>query len=119
MAGILLGVNETIQAMGKAHIIAISGFNTTLLSGVLIRIFGRSLGKRRGAVASALGIAAYTALVGGGAAVVRAALSKLALLVLAVIVVLNLLPTRKSFSAAGASQSSEAKAQPVMCSGSF
>jgi hypothetical protein len=45
--------------------------------------------------------------------------SKIALLSLAAIVVLNLLPIRRSFSAAGASRSSEAKAQPVMCSGSF
>ena len=82
LAGILLGVDEAIpprvaeafQATGTAHIIAISGFNMTIISGLLAGLFGRALGKRKGAVGAALGIAAYTALVGAGASVVRAAI---------------------------------------------
>ncbi len=82
LAGILLGVDTGLSARleqafvdtGTAHIIAISGFNIAIVAGVLIWIFSRLLGPRRGAIAAILGIAFYTLLVGGGASVVRAAL---------------------------------------------
>lgn len=85
LAGILLGVEtgipqpvaEAFKATGTSHIIAISGFNITLLSGLMVAFFGRLLGKRRRVLAgllSAAGIAGYTLLVGADAAVVRAAL---------------------------------------------
>jgi competence protein ComEC len=82
MAGILLGIesgidDEVRQAFndtGTTHIIAISGFNLTVLAGLVISLFGRWLGMRRGAVAAVFAILLYTLLVGADAAVVRAAI---------------------------------------------
>ncbi len=81
LAGILLGVESGIppevrQAFndsGTSHIIAISGFNLTLIASFVIALFGRWLGARRGALAAGLAIGLYTLLVGAEAAVVRAA----------------------------------------------
>jgi competence protein ComEC len=85
MAGILLGVEtgipepvqQAFQATGTTHIIAISGFNITILAGLFSTLFVKLLGKRRRFLAAGLSIAAiglYTILVGAEAAVVRAAL---------------------------------------------
>lgn len=82
IAGILLGVESGIPAeverafqnSGTAHIIAISGFNIALLSGLFTALFSRLLGRWRGALVALGTIAAYTLLVGAGASVVRAAL---------------------------------------------
>jgi competence protein ComEC len=82
LAGILLGVEtgipESVQQAfkdtGTSHIIAISGFNITILAGLLATLFGRLLNPRQGAIAALLGIALYTILVGTDAAVVRAAI---------------------------------------------
>jgi competence protein ComEC len=82
LAGILLGVdtgltNELQQAFkdtGTAHIIAISGFNISIIAGLFFAFFSRFLGPRRGTIVAVLGIAFYTILVGAEAAVVRAAL---------------------------------------------
>ncbi|MBM3143831.1 MAG: DUF4131 domain-containing protein [Chloroflexi bacterium] len=81
-AGVLLGietgipapVKEAFKNTGTSHVIAISGFNITIIAGLFASFFGRVLNPRRGAVAAALGIALYTALVGADAAVVRAAI---------------------------------------------
>jgi len=82
LAGILLGVdtgltNELQQAFkdtGTAHIIAISGFNISIIAGLFVTFFSKFLGPRRGAILAIIGIAFYTLLVGADAAVVRAAL---------------------------------------------
>lgn len=92
LAGILLGVEtwlpapleEDFQETGTAHVIAISGFNMTILAGLFVSLFsrlpalatGRSLAyqRRLGALAALLGLAAYTLLVGANPAVIRAAL---------------------------------------------
>src|SRR5215216_6642213 len=82
MAGILLGVdtgltNKLQQAFkntGTAHIIAISGFNISIIAGLFVTFFSRFLGPRRGAIVAILGIMFYTLLVGADASVVRAAL---------------------------------------------
>jgi competence protein ComEC len=85
MAGILLGVEtgipepvkQAFQATGTSHIIAISGFNITILAGLFSTLFVRLLGKRRRFLAAGLSVTAiglYTILVGAEAAVVRAAL---------------------------------------------
>jgi len=92
LAGILLGadtwlpgpVQEAFQETGVAHVIAISGFNMTIVAGLFVSLFsrlpalvtGRSLAiqRRLGAGAAVLGLAAYTVLVGAGPAVTRAAL---------------------------------------------
>jgi competence protein ComEC len=80
-AGILLGVESGIpedvelafQETGTTHIIAISGFNITIVSGLFAVLFGRVLGPRRGAVAALVGISIYTLMVGADPPVVRAA----------------------------------------------
>lgn len=82
LAGILLGVESSIpedvyqafRQTGTAHIIVISGFNITILAGLFSIIFGKLLGRWRGALVSTLVITLYTILVGAEAAVVRAAL---------------------------------------------
>ena len=82
LAGILLGVDTGLPAelqqaykdTGTAHIIAISGFNITIIAALFVALFSRLLGPRRGALAAVVGIALYTFLVGAEAAVVRAAL---------------------------------------------
>ncbi|MBN2502972.1 MAG: ComEC/Rec2 family competence protein [Anaerolineales bacterium] len=82
MAGILLGVESGIPEnvrgafndTGTSHVIAISGFNITIIAGIFMTFFSRWLGRWRGAVVAVIGIAIYTFLVGADAAVVRAAL---------------------------------------------
>ncbi|MGH2605428.1 MAG: ComEC/Rec2 family competence protein, partial [Anaerolineales bacterium] len=85
LTGILLGDESRIPesmrrdfaATGTSHIVAISGFNLTLLTGALVSVTGRWLGARRGALASAAAIVAYTALVGAAPPVSRAAVTAL------------------------------------------
>lgn len=82
LAGILLGVDtgisrelqQAFKNTGTAHIIAISGFNISIIAGLFVTFFSRFLGERRGAALAIMGIAVYTILVGGDAAVVRAAI---------------------------------------------
>ena len=82
MAGILLGVDtgltqelqQAFKNTGTAHIIAISGFNISIIAGLFVTFFSRFLGPRRGTLVAVIGIIFYTALVGGDAAVVRAAI---------------------------------------------
>jgi competence protein ComEC len=81
LAGILLGVDtgltqqlqQAFKNTGTAHIIAISGFNISIIAGLFVIFFSKFLGPRRGAVLAVLGIVFYTVLVGADAAVVRAA----------------------------------------------
>jgi competence protein ComEC len=81
LAGILLGVDtglsrelqQAFKNTGTAHIIAISGFNISIIAGIFVTYFSRFLGERRGAFLAFIAIALYTILVGGDAAVVRAA----------------------------------------------
>jgi competence protein ComEC len=81
LAGILLGVDtgltrelqQAFKDTGTAHIIAISGFNISIIAGIFVTYFSRFLGERRGAVLAVSAIILYTILVGGDAAVVRAA----------------------------------------------
>ncbi|MCJ7716390.1 MAG: ComEC/Rec2 family competence protein, partial [Anaerolineales bacterium] len=81
LAGILLGietgipdqVQQAFRDTGTSHIIAISGFNITIVAGLFSRFFSRLLNPRQGAVAAVIGIGFYTLLVGADAAVVRAA----------------------------------------------
>jgi competence protein ComEC len=82
LAGILLGVEggipkpvmDAFKTTGTAHVIAISGFNITIIAGLFATLFGRVLGRRWGAVAALVGISIYTIFVGAMAAVVRAAI---------------------------------------------
>src|SRR5258708_2862805 len=82
LAGILLGdasglpdsIQQAFKNTGTAHIIAISGFNISIVAGIFVTFFSRMFGARRGALAAISGIAFYTFLVGASASVVRAAL---------------------------------------------
>ena len=82
LAGILLGIEggipenlmEAFRITGTAHIIAISGFNMSVISGLIVVLFGKLLGRRWGALAAIIVIGLYTLLVGAQAGVVRAAI---------------------------------------------
>ncbi len=81
LAGILLGLERDLPAeldrafkdTGTAHIIAISGFNMAVLSGLFVALFGRILPRAWAALCVVLAISFYTLLVGANPAVVRAA----------------------------------------------
>ena len=82
LTGILLGVETGIPAglmddfstTGTTHIIAISGFNITIISGIFAGLAQRLFDKRRAVWVAIAGVAIYTIFVGASAAVVRAAL---------------------------------------------
>lgn len=82
LTGILTGSVQNISPdlsaafarTGSSHIIAISGFNMALLSGLVMRIFPPIVGKRAAALLGIGLLVAYTLFVGAGAGVVRAAL---------------------------------------------
>ncbi len=82
LTGILLGVEtgipadlrQAFSATGTAHIIAISGFNISIIAGVFSGLSIRLFGKRRAMPVALAGIIVYTILVGASAAVVRAAI---------------------------------------------
>lgn len=82
LTGILLGdsrnlspeVTDAFNRVGASHIIAISGFNMAVVSGVVMRLLSRMRAPRR--LALVIGIVTvllYTVLVGAGPAVLRAA----------------------------------------------
>lgn len=82
LAGILLGVDTGLtkelqgafKNTGTAHIIAISGFNISIIAGIFFTMFSRFFGPRWGSALAVFGIIFYTLLVGGDAAVARAAI---------------------------------------------
>jgi len=82
LAGILLGedtgltqeLQQAFKNTGTAHIIAISGFNISIIAGIFFALFSRFLGDRRGTFVAIFGIVLYTFIVGADAAVVRAAI---------------------------------------------
>ena len=82
IAGIVLGIEsripeylqEAYRLTGTAHIIAISGFNITLLATSVSLLCNRIFPYRIGALISIVVIALYTLLVGAQPAVLRAAL---------------------------------------------
>lgn len=80
--GMLLGIDAGIpdqlydqfNLTGVSHTIVISGSNISILSGLLLAIGQTLWGRRRALWPTLLGIAGYALLVGGDAAVLRAAL---------------------------------------------
>ena len=82
VAGIVLGIESRIPAYlqnayrltGTAHIIAISGFNITLLAASISHLCNRIFPYRMGAMISFAAIILYTLLVGAQPAVLRAAI---------------------------------------------
>ncbi len=79
--GMLLGIEsgipdslyEQFNLTGSSHVIVISGSNVALIAGVMLAFGRRTLGKRRAIWLALAGIAGYALLVGGDAAVLRAA----------------------------------------------
>jgi len=82
LTGILLGIETGIpadlmkafSATSTTHIIVISGFNISIIAGLLSGLSTRLFGKRRAMPWAIAGIIIYTILVGASAAVVRAAI---------------------------------------------
>jgi competence protein ComEC len=83
LTGILLGdergispeLQEAFSRVGASHIIAISGFNMVILSGLVMNLLAKAkVSPRASAVIGITVIALYTLFVGANAAVVRAAI---------------------------------------------
>jgi competence protein ComEC len=82
LSGILLGVDNDIPASiqtafritGTTHIIAISGFNISILAALFSSVYYRLLGARKGAIATTLALFVYVILCGASPSVVRAAI---------------------------------------------
>ena len=82
LSGVLLGLENDIpfqlekafQDTGTAHIVAISGYNMTLLAGLILVGFRRNLSIWWAGILAVLTIVIYTMLVGASPPVVRAAL---------------------------------------------
>lgn len=80
LSGILLGieygidpqVREAFHATGLTHVIAISGFNMTIIAGVLMGMLQPLIGFRRATIVTITGVVLYSLFVGGDAAVWRA-----------------------------------------------
>ena len=75
-SGIPPAVDAAFKVTGTTHVIAISGSNIALLSGVLLALLGRLLGRRRATLPTITGIALYVLLVGADAAALRAELMR-------------------------------------------
>ncbi|MBN1440130.1 MAG: ComEC/Rec2 family competence protein [Anaerolineales bacterium] len=81
LAGILLGdesgiplpVQDAFARTGTSHIVAISGFNISIIAGIFLALTKRLPRRIPGWLIAVLGIALYTVLVGAAASVVRAA----------------------------------------------
>ena len=73
-AGIPDALYEQFNLTGVSHTIVISGSNISILAGVLLAIGQKLWGRRRALWPTLLGIGCYALLVGGDAAVLRAAL---------------------------------------------
>ena len=88
LTGILLGddsglpssVQDEFRATGTTHIIAISGYNITILIGILSAITIGFAGRRRAFYILLIGLSAYAVMVGGSASVVRATIMGLLML---------------------------------------
>jgi competence protein ComEC len=80
LAGILLGIEQGIpellqkafETTGTSHIVAISGFNLTMVAALITRLARRLLSRRGGLPAALLAIWTYVILVGANASVMRA-----------------------------------------------
>jgi competence protein ComEC len=81
LGGVVLGTRGSIEPSltdafsrtGTSHILAISGYNITIVAGALMAGLAR-LGRRRAYGATVIGITLFTLMVGASASVVRAAL---------------------------------------------
>jgi len=86
LAGILLGLDndlpdsleEAYRSTGTAHIIAISGFNMTVVAGAILFFASRLLNRYRAAALTSVVLVLYTLFVGGSPSVIRAAIMAVA-----------------------------------------
>ncbi len=82
LSGILVGRDEDIpdnlknafQDTGTSHLVAISGFNITIVAGLILALAGRLLPKRWSVWAAIVILAIYTVMAGASPSVVRAAI---------------------------------------------
>ncbi|MDP2964949.1 MAG: ComEC/Rec2 family competence protein [Pelolinea sp.] len=82
LSGILLGIDwhipryleDAYRATGTVHIIAISGFNIALITGLVIRLFRRIFTPVWAGILAIIAILFYTLMVGAEPSVVRAAI---------------------------------------------
>lgn len=90
LIGILLGdetglardTKEAFTITGTSHVIAISGFNMTILAGVVAGLFGgtTTTARRRGYLPTLVIISLYTLFVGASPSVIRAAIMSIVLI---------------------------------------
>jgi competence protein ComEC len=108
LTGILLGdarglspeVSDAFSVVGASHIIAISGFNMAVLSGVVMGLLERfRVRPRLAAFIGLMVILIYTILVGASASVVRAAIMSSMLVIGALIKRKSYVPTSLAFVA--------------------
>ncbi|MCX7669450.1 MAG: ComEC/Rec2 family competence protein, partial [Anaerolineae bacterium] len=71
-SGIPPAVDEAFKATGTAHVIVISGSNIALLTGVLMGVLGRSIGKAHAPLPVVVAIVLYVLLVGADPPALRA-----------------------------------------------
>ncbi len=67
-------LNEDMNLTGTSHLIAISGYNVSLVSALIIASLAWLVGRRQASVAALIAIAGYTVLTGASPTVVRAAI---------------------------------------------
>ncbi len=102
--GITPDVSDAFAQTGASQVIAISGFNMTVLSGVVIGLLKRLRLRRGYAAAISIGvIAAYTVFVGANPAVVRAAIMSGLLVIGTALRRETYLPASLAFAALGMS----------------
>ncbi len=108
LTGILLGdarglspeISDAFSAVGASHIIAISGFNMAVLSGVVMGLLARfNVRPRLAAFIGLTVIAVYTILVGASPSVVRAAIMSSMLVIGALLRRKSYVPTSLAFVA--------------------
>jgi len=82
ISGILLGVDsnipeslrEAFRVTGTSHIVAISGFNISIIAGIVSALFRKLFSERRAIFLAITAIAVYSIMAGASASVVRAAI---------------------------------------------
>ena len=72
--GLPVAVQEDFRATGTTHIVAITGYNITLLISIMSAVAVRLFGRRKSFPILIIGLIAYTIMVGASASVVRASI---------------------------------------------
>lgn len=65
---------EAMARSGTTHLVALSGYNITIIIALVMTFFGRFFSRRKAALFSFLAIILFVAMAGGGASIVRAAI---------------------------------------------